>query len=193
MSTYTKPSRRQTWKPDDFQHGQASGASRGARLGALRDVAVTESRDAAGAQFRTVLDGAAIGIAVLDSHDRIIDSKLALREMLGYDADEIATLTFRSLIHPDGVDAGRNLYEQLTGNDSVHYEVEKRYIRKDGQLIWCHVTAALAQATDSAAPEVIVTPEDTTERRWLEGSCPGLGSGVRVVSCWSPTSTTSSL
>lgn len=93
LSTYTKPSRRQKRKPDDFQHGQASGASRGARLGALRDVAATESRDAAGAKFRTVLDGAAIGIVVLDSYDRIIDSNLALREMLGYDTDEIATLT----------------------------------------------------------------------------------------------------
>ncbi len=118
-------------------------------------------------RLHAILDGAAIGIAVLDSSGGIIDGNLALQKMLGYGAREMSTLKFQSLIPADNVASAGGLYGKLTGSGDAHYEVETRLVRKDGQLVWCHVTAALADVTSSPGAEVVVTLEDTTERRWM--------------------------
>lgn len=167
MKTYSRPPQRHTRRRDDPQPDQGGNPRRDARSTVPGDVVDENPPDRASGQLRTVLDGAAIGIAVLDSSGRIVDSNLALQDMLGYDAEEISALMFRSLIPAGDVESAPDLYERLIGAEGGHYDVEIHLARKDGQLIWCHATAAMAQVTGHAGSEIVVTLEDTTERRWM--------------------------
>jgi diguanylate cyclase (GGDEF)-like protein/PAS domain S-box-containing protein len=118
--------------------------------------------------FRTIFEGASIGIARVDSEGRNVEANPALEQMLGYSAAELAELKFDRYTHPEDLEHHRTLFEQLMAGEIRSYWLEKRAIRKDGAQIWLQVTAALEGDATAEPRYAIAMIEDITKRKLAE-------------------------
>ena len=119
------------------------------------------------ARFRAIFGGAGIGMALVDTEGRLVESNPALQEMLGYRAEELRGMSFMEIAHPDDAPADMKLYGELMAErrDDGKYKVERRYVQKDGQLRWCNLTVSLVQKARDESQYAIVMVEDITERK----------------------------
>ena len=120
------------------------------------------------AKFRFIFEKLAVGTALVDMQGRIMESNQALHEMLGYSPMELSRRILAELAHPDDAMAGTHLYRELVTGQSDHYRVEKRFMRKDGGLIWAHLNVSLVQGAEGDPQFTIQMLEDITERKRLE-------------------------
>ncbi|HUP27877.1 MAG TPA: PAS domain S-box protein, partial [Chloroflexia bacterium] len=94
-------------------------------------------------RFRAVFEGAAVGVALSDLDAHIVEWNPAFQEMLGYPADELRGKTFVQMTHPDDVSQNWNYFTELVEMKRQHYQMMKRYFRKDGAIIWVNLTVSL--------------------------------------------------
>jgi two-component system, cell cycle sensor histidine kinase and response regulator CckA len=92
----------------------------------------------------------------------------ALQKMLGYTGEELARMPTAELTYPD--DRGKNteLFQKLAEGGHNTCSVEKRYIRKDGAVVWARVSAGMARAKNGDSAFSIKMVEDITKHRELE-------------------------
>lgn len=127
------------------------------RTAALRD---SEAR------FRTVFEDSVLGIALLDPKGQIVACNPALQAMLGYHEEELCGTSLAGYSHPDDAGADRELYEALASGELGYYQVEKRYVRKDGQVRWNELTVSRLKRTKGDERRLaIAMAEDITEKR----------------------------
>lgn len=107
-------------------------------------------------------------MALVGVDGRAIDSNRALQEMLGYSNDEIREKTLADITHPEDIEISRNYRQELFKGKRDHYQVEKRYLRKDSQVMWGRVTASLVRDPKGAPQFGIFMVEDVTGRKQLE-------------------------
>lgn len=98
------------------------------------------------AQFCQAVEHSPIGTAVFGLDGVWLNGNAALRRFLGYSSDELRKVNFRDVTHPDDLDADLVLFEQLTSGRIPSYEIEKRYIRKDGHVAWAARTVSLVRS-----------------------------------------------
>lgn len=138
-------------------------------LSASRDV--TEHRPNHGRirkieeRFRFTFEQAPVGMAhtTLDGLFTRVNRKLC--KILGYAPKEMLGLTFQTLTHPDDREADLLAVQQLLSGESEIYEREKRYCRKDGSVVWTHVTISLMRDSDRTATYFIAMIEDISSRK----------------------------
>ena len=87
-------------------------------------------------RFRGAFDGASIGMALVSPEGRFLEVNRALCDILGYSEDELLAKTFQDLTHRDDIEADADLARQLLANEITTYQVEKRYLCKDGHHAW---------------------------------------------------------
>lgn len=117
------------------------------------------------AHFRAIFEDAALGIALADVEGRLMTSNPAFQRILGYTAEELDHVQFTELAHPDDVNTDMDLYQELMVGSQDHYRMEKRYIRKGGQVVWANLTVSLIRDTTGEPRYTIGMVEDITERR----------------------------
>lgn len=122
------------------------------------------------AQFRAIFNHAAIGIGATTREGRISESNLALQRMLGYTAEELRTLTFADYTHPDDIALDQTLYQELMAGHHKHYQLEKRYIQKNGDVFWGHLTVSAVQNPQGEVLYAFGMLEDITERKRTEAA-----------------------
>jgi len=120
------------------------------------------------AQFRTIFNQAAIGIALVDFSGRPQQCNPALEKLLGYSEAELCQMTFPEFTHPDDLQADLDLYTRLVAGEQDHYQLEKRYIRKDGKIVWTRLTISLVRVEATASPMVIAMVEDISKQKQAE-------------------------
>lgn len=103
------------------------------------DQAVSETAD----RYRTLYEGAPIGIERLGLDGRIIEANEVVARMLGTRRENLVGVNFEDITHPEDVPAEKSLLGQLYAGEIDHYTMEKRYLRSDGQALWVRVTSAL--------------------------------------------------
>jgi len=94
------------------------------------------------ALFEAVFEAAAVGMVLVDSAGQFIRGNAAFRAMVGYDEAALSGRTLLDFTHPDDVDAHAALLVQLLNGTRTSYELTKRYLRRDGRLIYVHLTAS---------------------------------------------------
>lgn len=120
------------------------------------------------ARFRAFFEGAAIGISLTNLEERIVESNPALQKMLGYTHEELHRMSFVKFTHPADVQADKTLFQQLVAGERDQYQLEKRYLRQDGRLIWGRLTASLVRDGQGEPSFVIAMVEDITEPKQME-------------------------
>jgi len=120
------------------------------------------------ARFRATFDQATVGIAHVSPEGRFLRINPKFCDMVGYSTAELLERSFRDITHPDDLDADVKQRGRLLRGEVGTYTLEKRYVRKDGRLVWGSLTASLVRK-ESGEPEWLVTVvEDITERKEAE-------------------------
>ncbi|NKB17301.1 MAG: PAS domain S-box protein [Pseudanabaena sp. CRU_2_10] len=102
------------------------------------ELAVQESE----ARFRGTFDQAAVGIAHVDADGKWLKVNQRYCDILGYPETELLQMTFREVTHPEDIDYNAECYRRLRAKEITNYAIEKRYIRKDGGLVWVALTVS---------------------------------------------------
>ena len=123
-------------------------------------------------RYRALFENSVLGIRISSVADggRIIESNPAYQTMLGYSAAELAERTIFDLTYPDDVEINRQLYAELLAGRRGSYQIEKRFVRKDGSLFWGRLTAYPLQDEGERATHHIGLVEDVSDRRWVQGA-----------------------
>lgn len=119
-------------------------------------------------RFQTIFEKAGIGIALIDENGRPVMVNQKLQEMLGYSAEELYKVTLNDISVPDDAKINYQLLHKLVNREIDSYTLEKRYIRKDGQIVWGEVTSSLFPNNEGELSYVIGMVNDITERKATE-------------------------
>lgn len=116
-------------------------------------------------RFRATFEQAAMGIALvaLDGTWLRVNGKLC--SILGYQESELYSRNFQSLTHPDDLSASLARTKELIAGTLANFTVEKRYLHKQGKIIWANLSVSLVM-TDAGEPDYFIAViEDITERK----------------------------
>ncbi|HLX11388.1 MAG TPA: PAS domain S-box protein [Bacteroidota bacterium] len=117
------------------------------------------------ARFRTTFESAGIGIALVDMQGIPIQTNPALQRILGYSDHEFRKMPFTEFTHPDDRERDWHLYTELIEGKRDTYRIEKKYIRKDGQIVWGMLTVSLVADLKGKPLYAIGMLEDITDRK----------------------------
>jgi PAS domain S-box-containing protein len=121
-------------------------------------------------RFRTIFEGAAIGIGLDNLDGVIVESNRALQTMLGYSHEELTSMTFSQFTHPDDVAIDEKLFGEMIAGDRSFYQIEKRHINKDQQLRWIRLTNSLIRDQANHPRYTIAVVEDITSLKQAQES-----------------------
>jgi PAS domain S-box-containing protein len=89
-------------------------------------------------RFRKIFENAATGIAISDWQGRFQQCNPAYCALLGYNEQELRQINFASLVHPEDREANLAYLRRLQAGEVPSFEIENRYVHRDGQPIWVH-------------------------------------------------------
>ncbi len=122
------------------------------------------------AEFRVTFENAAISVALVDMLGHSIKSNPALQAFLGYSAAELRELTFERFTHPQDLAADLSLYRELMDGKREHYQIEKRYLTKNGRTVWGRLTASLVRDAEGKPQYAVAMVEDITLRQLAQAA-----------------------
>jgi PAS domain S-box-containing protein len=120
-------------------------------------------------KFRTLIEHAAVGIAEVEAGTgRFLAVNPRLCEMVGRTEKEMLATTFMAITHPEDVNLHPSLSKRMYGGEFDHYSLEKRYLRKDGGVIWVNITISRLWKPAETPGRSITVVRDITERKRME-------------------------
>ncbi|MCC2637177.1 MAG: Sensory box histidine kinase [Moraxellaceae bacterium] len=121
--------------------------------------------------LRATFEQAGVGIVHVDPRGFFLRANRKFCDMLGYAEGELLEKHFSDLTAPGDHERTLAIYERILAGESATSMLEKRYIRKDGGLIWCRISVTLVRQPDSGTPRFnVVMVEDITERKQAEAA-----------------------
>lgn len=103
-------------------------------------------------EFRTFFEMAGVGNAVVDvATQRFVRLNRRFEEITGYSANELCELTFMDITHPDDRSANDARFRDLVSGLLPFCQMEKRYVRKDGRIVWVHLTTTIVRDVNGSA------------------------------------------
>ena len=118
--------------------------------------------------FRGNFENAAIGMAMLDENGHWLNVNARVCEMLGYSAGELLTLTFQDLTHPDDLNSDLKLLKELMDGKRDYYHMEKRYLHKDGHIVYAILAASVVRDAEGDILYFIAQIIDITDLKEAE-------------------------
>lgn len=129
-------------------------------------VVVSDTRAPATADlWRLTMEHSPVGMAIVSPSGDFVSANVALCDMLGYDPDVMATLTFQDITHPDDLAADLRLVDQTLAGEISSYRITKRYICADGSVVIGDLSVALLRDAAGAPIHFISQIADLTERQ----------------------------
>lgn len=119
-------------------------------------------------KFRSAMNYAAIGMALLSPKGRWLQVNSALCRILGYTEAELLQTDFQSLTYPEDLHLGLSRAEDLFQKNVDAFQIEKRYIHKNGRLIWAQLNTTLVWDEYNQPLYYISQIQDITERKEME-------------------------
>ncbi|MHA3772304.1 PAS domain S-box protein [Verrucomicrobiota bacterium sgz303538] len=120
--------------------------------------------------FRAVFETVAVGMVQVEPQTgNFLRVNRCFCGITGYREEELIGKSFRELTHPDDSEADYEVFQRMVRGESKEYVAEKRYVRKDGRVIWVHVSGTPVCDGVRYPPLYIVgVVQDITERRYAE-------------------------
>ena len=150
-------------------HGNITGTFGISRDITERKVAEEELRESE-ERFRATFEDAGIGMALVDAQGRPTKSNTVLRQMLGYSEEELARMPFTEYTYPADKELDWGFYCELTQGKRERYEMEKRFIKKGGEVVWGMLTVSLVKGLDGRPICAVGMAQDITERKRAESA-----------------------
>ena len=124
--------------------------------------------------FRNAFDYAAIGMALVSPQGAWLRVNRSLCNLLGYTERELLESNFQAVTHPNDIGNDlANLY-RLLQSETRTSQVEKRYVHRDGEVVWALNSVSLVRDADDNAAHFIFQIQDITERKRAEAALQSL-------------------
>jgi diguanylate cyclase (GGDEF)-like protein/PAS domain S-box-containing protein len=115
------------------------------------------------ARFEAMYHGASIS-----PEGHVVEANSAMHEILGFTAEEFAERPFFSYTHPDDLDVNSGYFREVMAGERNSYRMEKRYIRKDGEIVWGNASVSLVRDSAGRPSFAVGMLENITERKLAE-------------------------
>jgi len=124
-----------------------------------------ETLRASEAQFRGIFEQAAVGIChcSLEGYFQRVNRKMV--EVLGYSEAELLKLNFRDITHPDDLAEDLSRVREVMSGKATGFDMEKRYLRKDGTVIWVHLSVSTVYDRSGQAVYFVGVLEDISANK----------------------------
>ena len=119
-------------------------------------------------RFRVTFEQAAVGVAHIAPDGSFLRINRKFCDIVGYSREEMLGRTFQDITYPDDLDADLAQVDQLLSGKADSYSMEKRYIRKDGGLVWVNLTVALVRNEAGGPRWFVAVVEDISDRKTME-------------------------
>ena len=121
-------------------------------------------------RFRAIFEQNAMGISIADPDRNLLETNAAYQRITGYSGEELAGKEIANLSYPDDVPVDESRNKEIHAGDTDRYHREKRYIRKDGEVIWVRPTISAVRDAGGEPQFLIGMVEDITERKKAEAA-----------------------
>ncbi len=121
-------------------------------------------------RFRGIFENAALGIAIASVDGENLQMNAAVLQILGYSETELRQLKFTDYTYPDDLEADLALYRELLAGHRESFQIEKRYIHKEGHLIWVRLSVAAVRDVNGSVLFIVTTTENISERKRAEAA-----------------------
>ena len=122
------------------------------------------------ARFRSSFEWAAIGMAMLDFKGQFLQVNKALSEILGYSEEELLGFSFDAITHPQDTMQHTHLVRDVLKGRRHNYQLEKRYIHKEGHVVWVHLSVSAVRNDKGRVIYFISQIQDISERKRNEAT-----------------------
>lgn len=156
--------------------------------------------------FETAFHHAPFGYALVDLDGRFEKVNDAFAALVGFENAELVNVTFQQITHPDDLDRDLALLDRLVGGEIPDYQMDKRYIRKDGRCVWVNLAVSMVRNRDGSPRRFIAQVQDLTARMEAEaryklmaenardmivtsdrhGKTTFVSAGCRAITGWTP-------
>ncbi|MGW3241115.1 putative bifunctional diguanylate cyclase/phosphodiesterase [Streptomyces sp. NPDC001070] len=126
------------------------------------------ARRASEARFRALFEHAAIGIGIADVDGTIVQVNQALRELLGARPEDLQGRRVTELVHPEDAPGVWEAYDDLVNGRRERFQCDKPYYRRDGEVVWTHLTVSLIRDEHGEPRYQVAMVEDITDRYRLQ-------------------------
>ena len=118
-----------------------------------------------GQRFQQVFEDWPVGMGLVGEDFRLIEVNGAFCQLTGYAPEELRGRTFADITHPDDVDTDIRLARRLFAGELPGYSVDKRYVCKDGGIVWVELTVSVIRDEGGRPLRAIGLVQDITARR----------------------------
>ncbi|MBM4286158.1 MAG: PAS domain S-box protein [Deltaproteobacteria bacterium] len=119
-------------------------------------------------RFRTIFEGAPIGIGFYDVEERNLEVNPAMQHMLGYSREELRAMERGELVHPEDLPQTRSLHQELLTGLRDSYQHESRFRRRDGAWMWGNLIVTLIRGGEGEPQFIISMLGDLTRQKQVE-------------------------
>jgi PAS domain S-box-containing protein len=132
---------------------------------------ITERKEAEAAlrdseeRFRQVFEEGPLGVALVGKDHRFLKVNSALCRMVGYNEAELTQMSFEDITHPEDMEVNRELAGRMFELEIPGYRMQKRYVKKGGDIIWTALTASAIRDAEGLPLYGLAMIEDITETR----------------------------
>jgi PAS domain S-box-containing protein len=156
-----------TYAPLENEAGEINGV-----VGVASDVThhrmVEEALRESEAHFRTIFNNTTLGIFLLNSSGKMIETNLSMQESLLYSAYELRHMPFMDLIHPDDREPLQVLVNAIQQGQTEAYQTEKRFVSRDNRILWFRLSMSLFRESDGTPRFGIGMMENITAHKSVE-------------------------
>ena len=119
-------------------------------------------------RFRLIFDQSPIGDTIIDLDYHPLRVNTALSNMLGYSKKELLSMKFTEYTHPEDLEDNLQQLNFLRKGEIDYFEMEKRYIRKNGEIVWGHLYVNIVKNPSNKPLYILTKIEDITERKQMQ-------------------------
>lgn len=118
--------------------------------------------------FKAIFENAGIGIILMDLKRKILNTNLAIQRLLKYSDEELVGITLKRITHPDDYAVDEKLLKEVTTGKRSEYTIEKRYLTKDGDVVYCRTTLSSTYDLKLRNKSIIAIVENITRQKQFE-------------------------
>lgn len=118
--------------------------------------------------FRATFEQAAIGICHCSADGHFLKLNQRFCEIVGYSQEELQSMSFAEITHPDDIDTDLSLFRALMSGVIPTYTLEKRYLRPNGEIVWVSLTVSVVRDSQGEPKYEVAIIQDISDRKFAQ-------------------------
>ncbi|MGP8024574.1 MAG: PAS domain S-box protein [Methanobacterium sp.] len=131
--------------------------------------------------FKSIFYQSPIATAIITMDQRFITVNQQFLNLTGYSQEDLQSLSILDIVHPEDVESNRSKMQLLINGDIEQHRTEKRYIRKNGEIVWVSLSVSLIHDEEGLPIHFMSMIEDITERKQIQEEMEASFQEIRIL------------